>query len=312
MTTDHTRAGAEACLICGESTPLVTVYEGLPEIVSGERFDIARCPRCSVMRTLPVPGDLTGYYESDLGQAMRGTPSRVHTALKQILLAVELKRIVSRIEPGLFLDVGAGAGDFAHLLHRRGFAVVAADRSPERPSMIRAIDAIPYHRIDYDRYAIDGFSGASRVTVIVRHVLEHLRNPVEFLRRMTQYGAAFFYVAVPNSACLSRRLLGRAWYLWDPPRHLWHFNRASLVALANRLGVEVLGWGYDTLPDLVPSLYRALRVAHAPPRVYNMVTPKGTLAALSAPLNALLPRNSLWLLAADGGARQGRNDGSAG
>jgi SAM-dependent methyltransferase len=210
----------ERCHLCGHDAPITPVYEDLRDVVSRERFAIVRCSGCDVLRTLPVPADLGPYYASELGRAMRQPSSRLRTALKRVMLARELRRITSRVPVSTLVDVGCGAGDFARLAHRRGLRVVAVDSGDERPLAIRDHAAIPYRRIDYESYAIEGFTGSNSLVVVARHVLEHLKDPPGFLVRMADYGARYVYIAVPNIDCLERRLLGRAWYVFDPPRHL--------------------------------------------------------------------------------------------
>jgi hypothetical protein len=118
-------------------------------------------------------------------------------------------------------------------------------------------------------------------------------------------GASACYIVVPNAASVERRLLGRYWALWDPPRHLWHFTPASLQTLLQRLGMSVAAAGYDTIPNLLASLYRGLRLAGISPRLYNLFSPRGTLNSLAAPLNLLLPHNVLWVIARGGGGNRG-------
>lgn len=283
------------CLICGQDVTFRKVLD-VRDVVSREAFVVVACPSCGVLRTLPVPADLRPYYETDMGEMMKMSPSAVHTALKRLLLAAELRRLVDRGDPGTFLDVGCGTGDFASLIYQKGFRVVTVDAAEERPLMIRSIDAIPYHRIDFDRYEIQGLAPGGRYTVILRHVLEHVKDPRALLRRLIGYGASRCYIVVPNSASLERRLLGRYWNLWDPPRHLWHFDARSLQLVLHGERLRVLKMGYDTIPNLLPSLYRWLRLHQAPSWLYEGCSPKGVLTSLSTPLNALLPRNVLWVL----------------
>jgi hypothetical protein len=86
--------------------------------------------------------------------------------------------------------------------------------------------------------------------------------------------------------------------LWDPPRHLWHFNHRSLRALCEGLNMTIISHGYDTIPNIIPSLYRFLRLRGVCSRVYNICSPKGVLSSISTPLNPLLPFNVTWVLVA--------------
>jgi hypothetical protein len=286
----------DLCWICQCDVVLKKVSE-VKDVITQEMFSIVECPRCTVIRTLPVPADLSKYYDSDIGNMWRATPNRVRAFLKRILLERELRRVFAKIQPGTFVDIGCGVGDFAYAIHQKSHPVITADAAAERPVAIRQINSIPYYHIDFDRCEIDGLGTLGRSTVILRHVLEHIRNPRAFLKRLIAYGASFFYIVVPNSASVERHVLGRYWSMWDPPRHLWHFNPRSLRVLCEGINMTVLNHGYDTIPNIIPSLYRFLRLRGASSGVYDICNPNGVLNSLSTPLNLLLPFNVTWVIA---------------
>jgi len=258
------------------------------------RFTIAECPACGVLRTLPVPDELAPFYATDLARTMHTAGNAMHERLRRLLLRREARRVTASNERGAFLDVGCGDGSFALLLHQSGHTVIAADAAAEPPPMIAG--TISYRTVDFEHGEIAGLA-AGCYTVVLRHVLEHVRHPRRFLARLVEHGATRFYIVLPNSASLERRLLGTWWYLWDPPRHLWHFDASSLRTLLATLGLEVVARGYDTIPNLVPSVYRLLRVRGWSSFLYQPFGPRSMLTGLSAPLNLLVPHNVLWMVA---------------
>jgi SAM-dependent methyltransferase len=218
----------------------------------------------------------------------------VFSALRRMQLARELRRVTASGDPGTVVDVGCGTGDFATVVTTHGVRVVAADAGP-RPAGLA--DGVVYARFDFDTYQLDGIAPD---TVILRHVLEHVRDPVACLRGLQRQGARRFYIVVPNAGSREARLLGARWYLWDPPRHLWHFDQHSLAGTCARAGLAIDARGTDTAPILLPSLYRSLRLAGWPASIYERFGPTSLLTALSAPVNWLLPGNVLWCTAAGG------------
>jgi hypothetical protein len=250
-----------------------------------------------VLRTTPAPENLAPYYATDLAGTMTRPESRVFAALRRLQLGRELRRIVRHGAPGTFLDVGCGPGDFVRLLARKGFDAIGADGAREPPPALSSAPSLPYLRFDFDTYEVDGLDPGGSYTVILRHVLEHVREPQLCLARLRAQGARRFFVVVPNAASLERRLFGADWYLWDPPRHLWHFDALSLDALCRRAGLKALDHGHGTAPSFVPSLYRRLRLRGYPAALYRHFGPTSILAALTAPLNLLVPGNVLWVIA---------------
>jgi 2-polyprenyl-3-methyl-5-hydroxy-6-metoxy-1,4-benzoquinol methylase len=74
--------------------------------------------------------------------------------------------------------------------------------------------------------------------VIMRHVLEHFRDPAEEMRKihdvLSEDGAV--YVAVPDMMRPKRPLDG----YWFRPVHLYYFSEQTLVTVAARAGLEVV------------------------------------------------------------------------
>lgn len=284
------------CAICGGSTQTPLQF-GLRATDVDESFRLEACSACGVLRTLPVPDDLARFYDTELGRSVRSVGSPVFAVLQRWLLRAELARIERVDGPQRFVDVGCGSGSFARLLHQRGLAAITADATAEPPPLTRGLSGVPHHVVDFERGEIEGLDPGARYTMILRHVVEHAKDPPAFLRRLIAQGGRRFYLACPNAASLERRLLGRYWYLWDPPRHLWHFDARSLRALCEGVGLEVVATGWDTIPNLVPSAYRLLCLKDRFPRGRRLLHPRGALASLCAPLNLLAPRNVVWLVA---------------
>lgn len=288
--------GATLCPSCGEKD-VATEIADIPSTDTTDHFTIRRCTRCGLLSTAPVPRDLARYYETDLARTMTHAASRVFSALRSLQLVRELARLTAHGDPGTILDVGCGTGDFALVIHRRGLPVIAADTSSERPALLAGRSEIPYVRFDFDTYEFRGLKTGGPYTVVLRHVLEHVREPSAFLARFLTLGARQFYIVVPNAASLERRLLGRHWYLWDPPRHLWHFDSSTLDRVCRRAGLVTVQQGRGTAPTLAPSVYRCLRLRGWPASVYERFAPNRLLSVLSIPLNMLLPGNVLWRVA---------------
>lgn len=250
-----------------------------------------------MLRTTPAPDDLAPYYATDLAGTMKEPASALFRMLRRRLLAREVARVKRHGDPGTILDVGCGAGDFTLTARAAGLCCWAADAEVAPPVALYGAGEIPYARFDFTSYEIFGAAGRRLDTVVLRHVLEHVRDPYACLTSLCSQGATQFYVVVPNANSLECRLLGSHWYLWDPPRHLWHFDRASLTALFQRLGFYVVNSGKTTTAALAPSLYRYLRRRGAPSFLYQPFGPTSFLTGATAPLNLLLPGNVQWMLA---------------
>ena len=284
------------CAICGDAGASV-VLPACPATDTDDTFRIVRCAGCGTLRTDPVPADLGPYYATDLARTMTHAGSGLFARLRRVQLGREWRRVRAVVDPGVVLDLGCGVGDFARRIADAGDRVVAADASATPPAMLARPPVVPYRRFDFDTLAFSPPLDVPPDTVVLRHVLEHVRAPTTLLRTLADLGVRTVYIVVPNASSRERRLLGVDWYLWDPPRHVWHFDAETLAGVLARAGYAVATSGRDTAPTLVPSVYRWLRRRGAPAVAYRPFGPTGLLSALGAPLNLLTAGNVIWAVA---------------
>ncbi len=286
------------CPVCG--APEMSRHLEIKDFETHEVFYAYRCanPECGVFQTLPVPADLGPYYSRELGDIMRSSGGRIYEKLKSILLKKELDRLKPAPLTSLVIDVGAGSGDFSRMLYQSGRRVAAVDaEGSPRPQEIRLLPEIQFGSIDYEQYTFKGLGDISNSVVFCRHVLEHVKDPLFFLQRLKQQGVQDFYISVPNADTFDRVLFGTYWFMWDPPRHLWQFNKKSLYRLLEKAGLNVLDSGYDLSPIVIPSVHRFLRLKKAPEWLCRFFGPKSTLCSLFGVLNIFFPRNMIWVYA---------------
>jgi SAM-dependent methyltransferase len=284
------------CGVCGDRAASERILD-IAGTDTGESFAVVRCARCGAMRTAPVPDDLRPYYTTDLAATMTRPGSRLFAALKMLQLGREVQRLQPHVAGRTLLDIGCGTGDFALAAMRRGCDVVAADGSASPPEGLTSHPEISYRRFDFESFTIHDPRPGGPYVAILRHVLEHVRDPARMLARLKEQGVTTFYIVVPNAGSRERRLLGRFWYSWDPPRHLWHFDDDSLRRVCERAGLLSVERGTGTAATLVPSLYRYLRLSGWPAAAYEIFGPNTLFTALSAPLNLALRHNVLWCIA---------------
>jgi len=282
------------CPICKKEISHQLLFK-TNSIRSDEIFDIGQCTHCELVRVLNIPENLEKYYE---GEVMKKKLNCVHASMKRFLLRRELRRILESCDPkSVFLDLGCGVGDFTNLMYENGLKVAAIDSDEKRPVDIETNTNIPYYTFDYSRNCINGFKNVDNGTVILRHVLEHTTDPVKFINSLISYGVRSFYIVVPNHCCLEAKLFGQYYYFLDPPLHLSFFNELTLGNLLKCCRLETVNSGFDTIPNVISSIYRYLSMKNFPRGFCELLKPQSVINSLSAPLNLLLPNNVIWLLA---------------
>lgn len=224
-----------ACVTCGTPTDApvlslpdlpVLVNEGWPsraEALAAARGDVvlARCPGCGLMRNVDFRAELVRYsprYENSLHHSPR------FDGFARSLAA----DLVGRFDlvGGSVAEVGAGQGDFLRLLRDAGVA------------QVEGLD--PASRDDGGgpvRGEAFGNQPLAADMVCARHVLEHVPDPLEFLRqlgRSVRPGTAF-YLEVPNAGWMLQR--GGVWdVIYE---HCSYFDGQAFREVLDRAGFAV-------------------------------------------------------------------------
>jgi SAM-dependent methyltransferase len=132
---------------------------------------------------------------------------------------------------GRLLDVGCGNGYGLDYLAAIGWRVSGVEVDPKAAAGARqrGVD------VRVGRLRDVGFAENSFDAVTSSHVIEHVHEPLEFLResrRVLKAGGTLVAVT-PNAHAPGHARHGRHWRSLEPPRHLTLFTRAALGALAS-------------------------------------------------------------------------------
>jgi SAM-dependent methyltransferase len=200
-----------------------------------------RCTACGTFFAHPQPSDevLAAAYPASYG----GYAER--TALERLLeplARVEARQLIAHADPGgSLVELGCGSGRFLERLRESGWkgrlSGVEPDAGAARATAARL--GIP---VEVARAEDAALTPGGHDVVVLRHVLEHVRQPGELLglvrERLARGG--LLYVATPDPAALAARVFGRWWYGWEVPRHLTVFSTGGLAGLLARHGFEVV------------------------------------------------------------------------
>lgn len=135
------------------------------------------------------------------------------------------------------LDVGSGDGVFLATMQGVGWEVCGVEPDPVAARLSREKRGVSV--LDGTLDQVD--AGAAAFDVVVsRHVIEHVHDPVAFMRacfRAVGPGGSLI-VLTPNARSFCHRIFGRHWLHLDPPRHLHLFSRRSLETCATAAGLR--------------------------------------------------------------------------
>ena len=207
-----------------------------------------RCDDCGLIRLDPRPSDaeLFAAYPADYHAYVE--PGSALTRFLQRLNDRVAARSLSALLPaqGVVLDVGCGPGRLLAALGAGGSHRLLGVETDERAAAAargRGVEVFVGELCDAP------FASGSVDLVVLRHVLEHVRDPVATLR------AAFAVLRpgglvlgeVPNHRSFDAWLFGKHWGGAHAPRHLFHFTPQSLAQLLGAAGFEA--------PQISPALH---------------------------------------------------------
>jgi len=238
------------CPCCGSdsTTPYLSCLRDYLLPPTSERWDIRRCTDCGIGFTFPPPkmDRIASYYPPEyvpyhVAVAERGA---LKTVLRKVTIAPYRLRhgdpdwVPVPTGAGRALDIGCGSGAQLRILGEHGWrcwgidftadAVAAAQRNNPNANIRQCI---------LEDYAPDVLFDL----ITIRHVLEHLPDPVGTLKRChaLMVDGGRIVVEVPNFESAEARLFRSRWAGWEIPRHLVHFSEASLVRMLAHVGFSV-------------------------------------------------------------------------
>jgi 2-polyprenyl-3-methyl-5-hydroxy-6-metoxy-1,4-benzoquinol methylase len=136
---------------------------------------------------------------------------------------------------GSVLDVGCGSGAFLARMRTLGWQVAGVEPDPAAAATAKRVHGIQVET------ALGNFAGRHFDAITMHHVIEHLPDAqgevAAVADRLAPGGR--LVIVTPNIHSIGRRMYGRQWVHWDPPRHLQMFSRHALQQLASTAGLDV-------------------------------------------------------------------------
>jgi SAM-dependent methyltransferase len=232
-----------ACLLCGGAN-WVPLVEAPDRALSGRGlwFMVVQCKECGLSYTNPRPStrSLAQFYSPDY-RPHQFAHGRVRPARwwQRLPLLRQRQDLVRKILPvrgqGRLLDFGCGSGSFLLRMRQQGWTVTGLDMAEVVVERLRAQFGVHALTGSLPHPALDE---ASFDVITMWQALEHSHEPLDILQAAHKLLApgGKLLVTVPNIDSLAFRWFGLAWNGLDLPRHLVHFNPATLRQILQRAG----------------------------------------------------------------------------
>lgn len=205
-------------------------------------FQLFKCENCSLIFVSPRENEFQIYDQDYFSGAVHGYGFVNYEEDKSASMGY-LKRYLKWLrdlgiqKDAKLLDIGAANGFFVDLARKEGFDASGIELSEDAVKWAKKLGR---RVVQADALTM---SLSERFDVITAlDVLEHLRQPEEFLRRVKENLSrnGFLLINVPNEGSLFAKLSGKSWHSYVPPEHLFYFNKKSLYSILIMNGYEVV------------------------------------------------------------------------
>ncbi|MDQ7064908.1 MAG: class I SAM-dependent methyltransferase [candidate division KSB1 bacterium] len=249
--------------------------------LSSKLYQIYNCSNCSVFFQWPIPGEneIKSFYSDEYNEHYESDKLRATNKLKKVTKKI-ISYIISKNEeayrenkfdnlvfsPFRFffgnpsieliqgeigkqeirvLDVGCGAGVFLEKIARCTNVKYSLGCDFSK----NAVDTCRRKGLNVLQGTIKDVEEKNFNVIILKHILEHVPNPYEFLfeikKRITDDG--ILLISLPNSDSIGRWIFRKYWAGFDVPRHIFTYNKKSLNFLLQKTGFEIIKCKYDLI-----------------------------------------------------------------
>jgi 2-polyprenyl-3-methyl-5-hydroxy-6-metoxy-1,4-benzoquinol methylase len=211
-------ADRNQCALCQSYN--ATVYIPFPEI------PVVRCSNCGFVYSSKVLAeqDLISYYENNFGSPRHMQGQIVNARINSWVVS----KLVDLSNVSGILDVGTGYGFFLKAIHdSRGLNVAGVELSRQEAEYANNKLGL---KVINSLLRASGLGKGSFDLVTSFEVIEHVANPVEFIRELAEYvrPGGHLLIMTDNFSSRMAKSLGAGFPKWIPHTHISHFSPSTL------------------------------------------------------------------------------------
>jgi ubiquinone/menaquinone biosynthesis C-methylase UbiE len=242
------------CILCHSSERrLVCAGTDRDSTLDNRIYYLYQCRICGLVYLSPrpdTPEEIAEIYPSTYESYV--TKRRFFVMMmRKIAWRPEIAEIIARTSPNSnIVEIGASTGEFLYELRKNGRKfLTGVDINSE------------IARIAKDRYNLNFLVGqlenlnlpaGSFDVVIMRHVLEHLPDPVLTMKTVANIlkPEGYCIITVPNIDSHTSRIFGPDWYGYQIPRHFFLFPQHTLTRIFEIAGLHIERVIHSAAPNI--------------------------------------------------------------
>lgn len=234
------------CLLCSTPLPVNPYITARDHLVSGKKFSIVRCDKCTFLLTNPRPyaDEIAHFYQSEAYISHTDKSRSLHDFLYHKVKSFMLKKKTRLLKKhtskrnAKIMDFGCGTGSFLQAAAKAGFQAEGFEPGEVANTIAKAkglrILASP------DELFVKQTKKYDLITLW--HVLEHVHDFPGILHKfhtlLVEKG--ILIIAVPMSNSTDAKHYKEHWAALDVPRHLYHFTDTTLTKACQDAGFKLI------------------------------------------------------------------------
>ena len=231
------------CILCKHGN-LKTISG---QVRDSKKHGIVKCQKCKHVQLYPIPTpeEDKKFYDKDLqNKNIRYYGSIEDHRKKSIDDTIRRLELIQKITPkkSKVLEIGAGHGFFVELAHKRGFDITGIEISQEKRAMAKKVTKAKILDIDIN-FQMPNLENLD--LVVMFHVLEHIVDPISFLKKIKKLlkPGGKLVVEVPNCDDFQLTLNDAYKNFYWQRAHIHYFTPKILKKVLNAAGfkAEIMG-----------------------------------------------------------------------
>ena len=212
----------DACYRCGGTSSVIV--RRIDKSVS-----IIKCSGCGLARTYPYPK--FDYKSEEKYSNFYVDNETLFRSFARSMIDV----VKEHKSSGAFLDIGCAVGYLLDEAQIAGFGETAGIELNKGAAEVAAAKG---HKIYTEPLESLALGNGKFDLISFNHVIEHIYEFKPFLARVRELlkPDGVVYCGAPNYDSFMRRLLGKSWYGWGMPDHVWHFDVSMFRAVMSEGG----------------------------------------------------------------------------